>query len=201
MILETFKSITIDLKKQLMSSDILLSDCVLDQNIKKSFIFNDSTFFPFYYYLGKYTKAENLLVLGVESGFTTSCFLKSNKVKKAVCFQESNDEFYSVRGCYSNIAKQQPNAKIFCGNLLDEEILKEITSQKWDCILFNLDLNYDKLRNYLDIAWNNLVLDGVMVIESELSSHTNRATQDFLKVVQRDYLVFDTRYKAIVVTK
>ena len=201
MILENFQSITADLKKQIMHSDVLLSDCILDQNVKKSFIFNDPTFFPFYYYLGKYTKAENLLVLGAESGFTTSCFLKSNRAKKVVCFQEGDDEFYSVRGCYANIAKQQPNTTIFCGDLFNEDILREITSQKWDCILVNLDLNYDKLRNYLDVAWENLVLDGVMVIESELSQHTSRATQDFLKIIQRDYVVFDTRYKVIVVTK
>ena len=86
-------------------------------------------------------------------------------------------------------------------SVFNEDILKEITSQKWDCILVNLDLNYDKLRNYLDVAWENLVLDGVMVIESELSQHTSRATQDFLKIIQRDYVVFDTRYKVIVVTK
>ena len=202
--LEKFKQIKADLEKKVMSSDILLKDCCfMDQNVKKTFVFNDSTFFPFYYYLGKYINPKNLLVLGADAGLTTACFLKSSPVENILCFQEhSSEEHYGVRVCAFNIMKQcNANLDIYCGSMLDDNFLKKISSKKWDCILVNLNLNYDKLRNYLDVAWEHLVLDGIMLIESELSDHTIKATQDFLQITQRDYLTFDTRYKAILVTK
>jgi hypothetical protein len=201
--LEKFKQINSDLSKQIMSSDVLLSDCCLsDSSVKRSFIFNDPTYFPFYYYLGKYAEAKNLLVIGTDLGLTAACFLKSNPVKNILCFQEQSEEYYTFRMCSFNILKQcKTNLDFYYGDALDEEFQEKITSKKWDCVLISLDLSYDKLRNYFDIAWNNLVLNGTMVIESGFSKITERATEDFLKITQRDYLEFNTRYKAVLVTK
>lgn len=201
--LEKFNQIAEDLKKNAISPGVAMSNCfVANPTARESFQYNDTTYLPFYYHLGKYVNAKNLLIMGVETGILAACFLKNCKVNNILAFQEKTKEYYSPRIVSSNIFKQNKNnLDIYYGDALDEEFQNKIVKEEWDCTLINLDLNYDKLRNYYDIAWNNLKLDGIMVIESNVSNYSKKATEDFLSVIQKDYIKFKTRYETVVVEK
>jgi hypothetical protein len=197
-----FKNILSDLKKEAITADILLSRCLFaEQTDKTSFICNDNQYVPLYYHLGKYITPKTVLVMGIDTGLLPSCFLKSNLgVSKILGFQEENEDFYSSKiASYNILVNYYVDLNVYCGNALDEVFQNVLES--YDLIIFNLDLNYDKLRNYMDIVWDRLNLNGTMAIESGLGKHTRQATNDFLKTAQKEYFEFNNRYDTILVVK
>lgn len=201
--LEQLKNINKDLESLAIPSNIILDKLrVVDEDTRKASAYVDSSYIPFYYYLGKYVKPKNLLEIGVNLGFFTCAFFKSCRtVENYLAYQEDNDEFYSKRLMLGNIKDNHKNNFDFhYGKFNDTEFLEKIRAKKWDLAFINEEKFYDKYAFVLDTVWDNLSENGMLVMENVISLSASRdAFANFCK--NKNSLIFKTRYGTGIVAK
>lgn len=186
-----------NLQSSTISPKLLLQRLrVADERTRSTPDYQDPTYLPFYYHLGKYLTPKNILAFGFGLGFSLSCFLKTNKTAENIlAFESKSKDYYSPRLGLSNV-KDHFDGQInyYCGYFLDKPL-----QQPWDLIFFDYEASYDDLRNCLDFLWDTLVLDGYLVIEKTAAS--KKAVTDFLSTVNRPSVAFPTRYEITILKK
>lgn len=194
-----------DLNSQFISGRNLLDTLlVIDESSRKTAAYVDHRYAPFYYHLGKYIQPESMIEIGFDLGLLSSCFLKScHTVKNFIGFKEKTSEFISNRLGKANIRRNfKLDKKYFIGNLYEDSFVTSINSRTWDFAIINEETNYDKHLEYLDVIWNSLSENGIIVVEY-IGKHSpsKEALLGFCKNKRRDLINFDTRYGTSIVQK
>lgn len=187
-------------KSSINSKTLLSKSRLIDENSKKTGAYLDQNNFPFYYHLGKFVNPENVLEIGVGLGLCGVSFLQSCKtVKKFIGFQEKDLTYYSSNLCYKNIKDIYKNyIFIHHGNLSDECFdFKE----KFELIFINENVSYDKLRCYLDFAWENIKNDCLIVMNYMSSEVCKKAFDEFCIIQNRKSVYIETRYGHGIIIK
>lgn len=191
-----------DLKNRYVDHRALLSNlCVVDEKNRKSPIYQDPYYFPFYYHLGKYIKPKIILEMGMGVGFISSCFLKSCKsVESYIGFQQKTDEYYSPRLAIKNIKYNYDNEiKYIISDVNNKNFTDNLN--KLNLIFFNENIDYNKIRYQMDLLWNYLEPNGYIIINYYNNDDTMQAVKDFSKIKNRDFDEYQTRYGTAIIQK
>jgi hypothetical protein len=177
---------------------------VIDEESRKTSAYTDPTYVPFYYYLGTQIQPKTFLEIGFRLGLLSGCFLKGcQSVDTFLGFQEETEEFYSFRLGRANIRSVfKKDFQFYLGKINDEIFLDEVGKRKWDLIVINEEKDYDTHRLYLDILWEHLPFEGLIVMDY-IKSHepSKKAYEDFCKIQNREPIIFGTRYGTGVIEK
>ena len=188
-----------DLSKNLVGANILLDRFkVIDDNSRKTAVYNDPRYAPFYYHLGKYVKPKKLVEFGFGLGFISGSFLTSCKsVERFVGFQPTPDEFYSPTLGKANIKRvYKGNFESYVGGIFDKR-LDVILGAGADFVIMNEETTYENHRVYMEFMWERMSLDGFMVIDhAHQHEPCRKAFADFCKIVNREPVLCKTRYGA-----
>lgn len=190
-----------DLKKQLISASILLDSLtVISDSSRLSNEYLDASYYPFYYYLGKYIEPKSFLEIGFNLGFASACFFKSCKsVTSFLAFQQKKDNYYSSKIAQNNIKKYYKNSFLFVTS--ETELFLSNLNEKIDLCIINDVWSYDKARLYFDFVYNNLTEKSLLVVDHLSDKNMTDAFRDFCKIHQMEVEYFDTRYKVGVAIK
>lgn len=173
---------------------------VIDEDSRTTSPYCDPRYVPFYYWLGTMTKPESLVEIGFRLGLFSACFLKACKtVKHFLGFQQATEDFYSSNlgkaNVRDNYKKKQGPLNIYTGSIYDEEMERLLGEVKWDMAIINEELNYDSQRAILDICWEQMNMDGLIVMDYVNRHKPNQeAYEDFCKGKNREPVVVNTRY-------
>lgn len=203
------KEISEKLKKQTVSSRVLLDRLTLiDEISRKSLQYQDSTYLPFYYYLSKFLPSKSLFHVGFDLALPTSCFLKgSDYLEFILGFQRKKEkEKYSPRLAISNLKNsKRKNRKIeidfYYGNIIDKDLTTKI-SKKFDLIIITENSSDYVIREYMDVCWEYIKPNGFLVLD--YLNFTNKLIstfENFCKTKNKNYAIFNTRYKTGIVEK
>lgn len=191
---EIKSKIDADLNSRKISGKILLDRfSVIDDSSRKTSAYLSSNYSQFYYYLGKYVQPKFVMEIGFNLGLLSSCFLTSCKtVEFFLGFSEKSKEFNSFRLGKRNIRSVfKKDTKYHSGTLLD----KELDDIKFDLIIINEEVNYDKHLDYLEFAWKHLNEHGIIVAEYiEKHIPAKEAFFAFCESKNREGACFKTRY-------
>lgn len=199
-----FEQLENDLNKELIGTNILTSNFkLLDENSKKSSSYNDKKYIPFYYHLGKYIKPINMLEIGIDLGFTSSCFLKSCKtVEYVLGFQPKANIYWNKNFYISNIKKNyKKKIDFYYGDFLDRNFIDLLDIKKFDIAIINIKDNYDKLFTLCDLIYLNLNKEGYIVIDFIKNKKNEEIFFNIANGYKKEYKVFSTRYGTGVIKK
>lgn len=192
------------LKKQAIASKFLLDKLkLIDDNSRKSSQYQDPFYFPFYYHLGKYINPKSVLQIGLNLGLEFSCFIQSCKsVNNFLGFQSKTEDYYSNRLAFSNIASinKKIHLDFYYGNLYDKDFIKKVNNI--DFAIITEKNNFDYIKNSLDICWNNLVLDGYLLLDYlKYDKKIEQIFYDFCRSQNTEGYIFKTRYFVGIIRK
>lgn len=182
-----FSIIESDYKKALIAPRFLLSKFRLtDERSKELSSVQNLSFF---YNLGKYIKAKNLLEIGFGLGLTSSLYLwTSNETDNFLAYQES-DKYYSKRIGVNNV--KQVWKKKFPVIINNEKLLlQEIQNKEWDVIFLNDD------NKYLYKIWDYVTDKGHVFVN--LEKDNKEICFDFCKIKRREPFTFSSGVAVIV---
>jgi len=193
------------LEKSLIPAKILLDKFrVIDESSRKTAPYTDPVYAPFYYYLGTLIEAESVAEIGIRLALLSGCFLKGCKtVKTFLGFQETTEEYYSLRLAKANIKSVfKGKFDFYLGKVTDDAFVDCFTKRNWDVVIINEEMTYDLHRNYLDMIWEHMTYEGLIVMDY-ISSHepAKRAFFDFCKIQNRKPITFKTRYGVGIVQR
>jgi hypothetical protein len=177
---------------------------VIDEASRKTSAYTDPTYIPFYFYLGTLIEAENVVELGFRLGLLSGCFLKGCKTAKSFLgFQEKSDEFYSEKLGKANIKDNFKGEFDFhLGEITDQAFTTKLEAKKWDVAIVNEEKDYDTHRLYLDILWEHLNDEGLLIMDYIYNEAAiKQAYLDFCKITSREPMIFKTRYGTGVIQK
>ena len=185
-----------DLKKELVTARVLLSEFSFLGPVLRTPAFIDPRYIPFYYHLSKYIQPKNLLEIGFTLGLLSGAFLKNCKsVDHFLAFQTADQ--YSGRLGNKNIrVVYDGDFDLFVGQFSNFNL----SSHKWDLVIFDKLFPYDESRSILDKIWDHMELDGFLVYE-HCRDEEARPFLDFCKIHQCEPLVFNTRYGTGIVQR
>jgi hypothetical protein len=202
---EIVKEVNKKLRKSALSCRVLLSRFgVPDPRLKSDSYFNDPSFIPFFFHLGKYIKPVNVLEFEVNLGICSGLFLSRCKtVKHLSCFQQRSPVHYSLDFAKHNIRLYyRHDLDIYYGNHHDEQMIEKIQARKWDLIIVNGKYGYDQNMQIFDMVWDFLTPDASLIVDYiDYDKNVNQAYSDFCKIKNRDRIKFKTRYGVGVITK
>jgi hypothetical protein len=198
------KDLDLKLKNQLISSRVLLDKLrLVDESSRKSGQYQDPLYLPFYYHMGKYIAPKSILQIGLNLGLEICCFLQGSKSPQYFfAFQNNDGSFYSERLAFSNIKdiSKKINKEFYYGSIFDDEFLSKL--KNFDLILITEKNNFDKIMDALNIFWNNLNLDGFLVVDYlDYDKKIKKIFLDFCKTKNREGIVYETRYGVGIVQK
>jgi len=186
-----------ELKKQLLSGRVMLDRFrVIDEESRKSSVYNCTKYVQPYYHLSKLIQPKSMVEFGFKLGFFSASFLKGCKtVSNLFLYQEQMQGFSQKLG----IANVRDNYKniIFChvGSIFDDRFLVNFKKNKFDLAIINEELSYDKHRDYLDVIWDQLNSDGLIAMDYiNRQKACKEAYFDFCKSKNRPETVVDSRY-------
>lgn len=194
----------IDLKKSLVGTSLLTSNLkFIDELSKKSSAYNDNTYIPFYYHLGKYLKPERLLEIKVDLGFTGSCFLKSCKTPEYYLgFQPKMEIPWNKNLYISNIKKNyKKELGLYYGKFLDKKFLDLVEEKKIDAAIINTKDDHDNLFTLCDFIYLNLSNNGYLIIDFIKNSRNEEIFFNIANGYKKEYKVFNTRNGTGVIKK
>jgi len=202
---EIYRNVNGELDKGLVNSRILLDRLrVADEIYRKSSLYQDPRYIPFYYHLGKFITPQGLFQIGLGLGFPICSLLQSCKtLKRIFTFQPKSDGFFSARLALSNIRDfHRGDLGYSYGGIGDEEFVTNFETGNWDLAFINVETSLDLYRDYLDLIWQQLPLDGIIVMDY-LSSYqeSNEAFTTFCKIVNREPVIFKTRFGTGIIQK
>ena len=194
-----------DLTKSIVTTNTLTSGFkFIDESSRRSGAFNDPLYIPFYYHLGKYLKPNNLLEIGTDLGFISSCFLKSCKtVDYLLTVQNKSNNHWDEKLGRSNIKRNyKKTLELYHGDLLDKDLLDKIESKTFNLAIINFQGSYDNLFTLCDFIYLRLNEDGFIVMDFIKSNKKNE--EIFFNIAngyKKEYKVFNTRYGTGVIKK
>jgi predicted O-methyltransferase YrrM len=193
------------LKKSLIPARILLDKFrLIEESSRKTSAYTDPLYVPFYFYMGRLVEAKNVVEIGFRLGLLSGCFLKGCQTAKSFLgFQEESEEFYSARLAKANIRDNfKGEFDFYYGQISDPNFLTKLEGRGWDVIIINEEKNYDEHRSYLDIMWEYLNNDGLIIMDYlDNEKHIKQAYLDFCKIKNRDPIIFKTRYGTGMIQK
>ncbi len=197
--------ITPRLERGIVTGRILLDKMrVIDESSRASAAYSDPTYAPFYYYLGTEIRPKSMLEIGFRLGLLSGSFLRAcGTVEKFLAFQETTDSFYSERLGRANIRDvYKKEFDIHAGHVTDPEFSSKLTASEWDLVLVSEEVGYDQHMAYLDLAWPQVSLDGLIVMDY-IARHqpASLAFRDFCKSKGREPVEVKTRYGVGIVQK
>lgn len=196
--------LTNDLQKKYIPSSVILDKLsIINEEDRKSSVYVDSNYIPFYYYLGKYLKPKKVLELGVNLGYISCAFLTSSTdVTDYLAYQELTNEFYPNKIVVKNIKKIfKNNLGLFVGKFSDSNF-QNLLDCGWDLIIFNEEKFYDKYLYQLDFLWEKMNKNGFLIMEKVLSNTPAKdAFNSFCLSKNIENLIFSTRYGTGIIKK
>lgn len=190
-----------DLRNKIVSSRVLLNSfSMIDESSRLSGAYDDPTFIPFFYYLGKWYKSKSLLEIGFNIGICSGCYLKSCKeTERFVAFQEISENYFPNIGI-KNIKKiYKNNFNFYMGNSSDESF-ESLISDKFDLILINQRFDREKFKFYIDFCWNYLNEDGIMVCDY-INENNKKDVFNSFNYYINDRFYLKTRYGIAIIRK
>lgn len=186
------------LKKKLPSHIFLGRMRVIDEDSRQSLAYNNSTYVPFYYWLGTLLESKTLVEVGFRLGLLSGNFLKACKtVNYFLAIQEmKSGEFYSDRIGRANIKDQyKGNFYIHTGNCSEDLFVTKLKSLEIDLAIINEEVSYDRHRLYYDLLWPQMAKDGIIVVDY-LNKYKPSllAFTDFCRSVNREPVYVSTDY-------
>ena len=199
------KQLLEDKLNKLLPSRIFLDRMrVIDEESRKTASYNDPKYIPFYYWLGTLIKPVSFIEIGFRLGLFSANFFRSCKtVENFLGFQEKSSDFYSPRLGKSNVRDYyKGKTDIYVGKITDPGFEKLFNVTEWDLAVINEEVSYDKHREYLDVVWSKLQLDGLIVMDY-ITRHKPafEAYFDFCKAKNRDLTIIETRYGVGIIRK
>jgi hypothetical protein len=185
-----------DLDKRIMCPNMLLSRFrFITESSRKSGAYSDPTYAPFYYYLGKRIAPKKLFKFGFHLGILSGCFFMTcNTVQNFFAFHLKTNVFYSVKIGIKNVRSLYANTmKYHLGSPHDPEVVEALKTG-WDLIIFNQECSCDDFRTYLDLVWDGLAPDGLLIVENLSRYEYADAYKDFCLSKNRKEVVVNTRY-------
>ena len=200
------EQLTPEFEKELISSRVLLDRLVvIDEASRKSVAYQDPRYAPFYFHLGKFVQPKTLVEFGFGLGLLSSCFFaKCETVESFLAYEPSTDDFYSPRLAFSNVKKFYHGGKLdfYRGKATDDDFLRKLGENEWDLAFLNDETSLDQNRDYLDLLWERMSLDGLIVVNYlSRNEPTKDAFETFCKIVNRKPVFFATRYGTGIVQK
>lgn len=204
--LQDIKNFVVSKFKNPIPSYVFLDNMrMIDEESRKSFAYNELTYIPFYYWLGKVLKPVNMIEIGFQLGLLSGTFLRAcNSVERFLAFQEvKKGEYYSKRLGQSNI-KDLYKGKLFihAGNITDDVFEARFNSVHFDLALINEETSYDKYRFYFDMLWPQMSINGVMVADRlKINKVLSLAFKDFCLSKNVEPMYINTRYGIVLIKK
>jgi hypothetical protein len=174
----------------------------ITETSRRAGAYSDPMYVPFYYYLGKKIQPRKLLKFGFNLGLLSGAFLTScRSVEDFYAFHLASDRYYAARIGIKNVRTLYANKmRYHYGSASDFETIQAIT-EGWDLIILNQECGCDDFRSYLDLLWDGLAIDGLLVVE-DLSHHDfSDAYKDFCLSKNRKEIVVETRYSTGLIQK
>ena len=203
--LELKQLIENDISKFLMPPRVLLTKFhMLDDAARETVVCSDPTYFPFYYHLGKYIKPKNIIQIGFGLGLVAGSFMSScDTIEEFFGIHTPNETNYTWRTGRTNVLSVNPklksNFKIAVGDFKDYE---HLVSKKWDLVLINDHMEYDKYRYILDVLWDSLNLDCFMIVDMiDTQSVCSKGFMDLCKIKNRECVVLKTLYGSGIIKR
>lgn len=192
--------------KQLLKKSISCKALVSKFNISENNLYTltDPKYLPFYYYLGKHLTPMSILEIGVNSGLCSSLFFISCKTNKLYLGLQEIQFNHLNRIARQNIRlNYRKRGDIYSGNFFDDWFLNQVKNNIWDLILINdLSLPYDKCMNQLQVIWEQMNENSVIIIDK---INYNKVIRDvynnFCTVKNRNKLIFKTKYGTGLIRK
>lgn len=159
-------------------------------------LFDDPTYLPFYYHLGKIlNKTKNLLEFGFDLGLPSGCFIKNcESIDTFASFRKKTDQYYTKRLGLSNIHNiLRKKFDLWIGDESDPEFIKIVLSRKWDCVIICDNKQKEQTyRAYLDLVWNQMMYEGLIIVDFLKEPPVKSAYQSFCKIQNRQTFTIDT---------
>jgi hypothetical protein len=191
---EIQRELGLKLSRQAISPRVLLDRLrMLDDNSRKTGQYQDPNYLPFYYHLSKFFSPKSVLNVGLDLGLPLCCFISGGVVPERIClFQRRDESFYSPRIAISNIRDVAPKASPLYhrGLISDREI---VGFGGLDMVLVTGRYDCDEVREVLDVCWELLNLDGVVVLD-HARGKAGEVFDSFCRAQNRPHVRFDTRY-------
>ncbi len=201
---ELKKELEEKLNKLLPSKVFLDRMRVIDEESRRTAAYNDPKYVPVYYWLGTFLQPKSLIEIGFRLGLFSATFLRACKtVERFLAFQEKTSEFYSPKLGKGNVKDHYKGPiDIYIGNINDAAFEAKMNEAEWDVAIVNEEVGYDKHREYLDVLWSKLHLDGLIVMDY-VTRHkpAGEAYFDFCKAKNRNPTVIETRYGVGLIRK
>ena len=192
------------MRKQPISSKVLLDRLrMLDDASRLTGQYQDPRYLPFYYYLSKHLSPRSLLHVGLDLGLPSCCFLMGcESVERLVTFQMASNKFYSPRIALSNLkdVRRRLSVEYHYGRIIDREMESKMISG-FDMALITSKMNDDQLNETLDVCWNHLNLDGIVVLDHAGDHKAGALFGAFCRAKNRPTVRFDTRYGVMATQK
>lgn len=184
-----------DLDRQILTPRIFLGKCqTLDG--KDGVPFQDHSYLPFYYYLGKYIPAENLVNVGFGLGLPLTCYLMAYPpTLDMLALQDPDGEYYHPRMALKNIktiTKFVP--RVFVGSFIDEDFQANLFAKKWQLIVVSERRGYDETLFVANTLYDALDDGGVLCVEGIQSPSVAKAFDNFCAARNRDSFKIRSRY-------
>ena len=193
-----------DISKGIITSKVLTSRFkFLNENDKKSIIYNDPFYIPFFYHLGKHINPTCFFEMGFDLSLISSCFLKSCKsVEYFLAFQQKTQDAYNEKLAISNLkTNYKKDLNYYCGNFFDQEFLDYFDKKDFDLIIVNSQGSYDELFSAVEYAYMRLKNKGHLVFNN---LNTNKNKEIFLNIAigyKKEYKVLGTKYSVGILEK
>lgn len=193
-----------DISKGIITSRVLTGGFkFLNENDKKSIIYNDPFYIPFFYHLGKRINPVCFFEMGFDLSLISSCFLKSCKsVEYFLAFQQKTQDSYNEKLAISNLKiNYKKDFNYYCGNFFDEGFLYHFDKKDFDLIIINSQDNYDKLFAAVEYSYMRLKDNGYLVFNN---LNANKNKEIFLNIAigyKKEYKVLGTKYSVGILEK
>lgn len=168
--------------------------------------FNDPSYFPTYYYLGRVLNPKNILDVNLGNAIPLACVIAGSDAAENVAgFQHlsEDDTYYSVRMAKHNLRRvYKGSVGLHAGYFGDKDFDILINLQKWDMIILNCEITYDEYLTYLRILWRNLA-DGGNFIVDRINYHkpAGKACVDFCLSLNISFNKVASKYGMALISK
>lgn len=193
MILKDVKKIV---EKKLESNS--LPTKVLQSKFKigfSSLLYNDPTFMPFYFQLGKLLKIKNLIEFGFDLGIPSGCFLEGcGSIDHFLAFKKKSDNYFTKRLGISNIHSIiKKKFDLWVGDETDPEFMKLVFIHKWNCVIVcDSGKNSKTYSAYFDLVWSQLEYGGIIIVDFLSEIPVKTAFDSFCDLQEREPIMFNT---------
>lgn len=195
----------------LAPTDILLGSVkLLDVSSRSAPAFQDNRYLPFYYHLGKLVKQPVVVhQVGVKLGLIAACFMQGcdypvqwngmeeiiDNVKLPKSIINSNLKKFSKNGVEGRFCAFPDKSM----NVATAEFPVDLGLADLAFLTDKYDI--DKTQNYLELLWEHLNPEGLLVVDYIHDDAVKTAFEGFCRVKNREPVIFNTRYRIGIVTR